>query len=252
MIMSEDEYLNGVIAKYAVNVAVAENAGRTIYPVIKRWSNGYLTKAEFSGSFSKGTAISIGTDADIFISMSSNTPGTLAELYNTLYQAVIQAGYQAKQQNVSIGTTVNGCKVDLVPGRRQSQYDNCHSLYRRKANSWTQTNVSTHISYVIGSNRISEIKLAKIWRQLHNLEFPSLYLEMAVIDALKYARAGDITANFLKVLEFFRDSLVSIRYIDPANTNNVISDDLSLSEKVTVASQARISRNQQNWATIVW
>lgn len=250
--MSEDEYLNGVIAKYAVNVVGAKSAVQTIYPIIERWSNGYLSGAEFSGSFSKGTAISIGTDADIFISMSSNTPGTLADLYNTLDKAIIWAGYQTRRQNVSIGTTVNEYKIDLVPGRRQSQYGNDHSLYRRKANSWTQTNVNTHIDYVTSSNRILEIKLAKIWRQLHKLEFPSFYLEMAVIDALKYARIGDIAANFLKVLEFFRDSLVSKTYIDPANTNNVISDDLYSSEKATVADQARVSTIQENWTAIVW
>jgi len=250
--MSGDAYLTRVIAKYLVNEAGAKKASEIIYSVIECWSNGYLSKAEFSGSISKGTAISIGTDADIFISMSSNTPGTLANIYNTLYKAIVQVGYQARVQNVSIGTTVNGYKIDLVPGQRQSQHGNDHSLCRRKANSWTQTNVNTHISYVTNSKRISEIKLAKIWRNLHNLEFPSFYLEMAVIDALRHARIGDTAANFLKVLEFFRDSLVSKKYIDPANINNIISDDLSSSEKSNIAFRARISRNQQNWSDIVW
>jgi hypothetical protein len=250
--MSGDVYLNGVIAKYAVNEMDAKKAANILYPVIERWSNGYLSKAEFSGSISKGTAISIGTDVDIFISMSSNTPGTLADIYNTLCKTVVQQGYQIRLQNVSIGTTINGYQVDLVPGRRQSQYGNDHSLYRRKANSWIQTNVNTHLSYVTNSNRILEIKLAKIWRNLHNLEFPSFYLEMAVIDALIYSRINDTAANFLKVLEFFRDNLTSKKYIDPANTNNIISDDLSLSEKLTIASQAKVSRNQQNWSDIVW
>lgn len=229
--MTGDDYLNSIITKYSVNVTGAQRAGQTIYPVIERWSNSYLIKAEFSGSLSKGTAISLGTDADIFISMSSNTPGTLSDLYNTLYNAISQAGYAARKQNVSIGTTVNGYKIDLVPGRRQSQYGDDHCLYRSKANSWTQTNITTHINHVTSSNRIIEIKLAKIWRQLHHLEFPSFYLEMAVVDALKYARQGNTAANFLTVLEHFRDHLESSRYMDPANTNNVISDDLSAAKK---------------------
>lgn len=250
--MSGDEYLDRVIDKYLVNETGAKEAANIIFPVIQSWSNGYLAKAEFSGSISKGTAISIGTDADIFISMSSNTPDTLANIYNTLYKAIVQAGYEARQQNVSIGTTINEYQIDLVPGRRQSQYGNDHSLYRRKANSWTQTNVNTHISYVTNSNRISEIKLAKIWRNLHNLEFPSFYLEMAVIDALKHARVGDTATNFLKILDFFRDDLLSKRYTDPSNTNNIISDDLTSLEKITIASKAKISRGQQNWSDIIW
>jgi len=245
-------YLQDILQKYAVNVTGAKAAANTIYPVIQRWGNNYLLKAEFSGSLAKGTGVNIGTDADVFLSVSSNTPGTLADLYNTLYNAVTQSGYVARKQNVSIGTTVNGYKIDLVPGRRQSQYGNDHSLYKSKTASWMQTNCNTHMNYVINSNRIDEIKLAKIWVHLHHLEFPSFYLEMAVIDALKYSAIGDLSNNFWRVLEFFRDSLTSARYIDPANTNNIISDDLSLAQRQAVSNQARLSRNQQNWGGIVW
>jgi hypothetical protein len=250
--MSEDDYLNAVIARYAVNVAGAQAAGQTIYPVIERWGGNYLNKVSFSGSLSKGTAISIGTDADIFISMSCNTPGTLVDTYNTLFNAVTSAGYNARKQNVSIGVTVDKYQIDLVPARRQSQYGTDHSLYCNKANSWTQTNINTHTNYVKGSSRIDEIKLTKIWRQLHGLDFPSFYLEMAVIDSLKHARDGNIAANFLTVLEFLRDKLGLVRYIDPANTDNVIYDDLYMIEKRVVATQAGVSRNQQNWGSIVW
>ncbi len=247
-----DQYLTSMIQKYAVNVAGAEAAGQSIYPVIQCWSGVYLVKAQFSGSLSKGTAISIGTDADIFISLSSTTPGSLANLYETLFNAVTRSGYSARKQNVSIGVNVKGYNVDLVPGRRQNQYSNEHSLYKRKTNTWIKTDVNKHINYVINSNRTAEIKLAKIWRQLHKLEFPSFYLEMAVIDSLKYARVGDTTSNFWKVLHFFRDNLASARYIDPANTNNVISDDLNSSQKRAVANVARASTSKGYWGEIVW
>ena len=250
--MSGDTYLGSILQKYDVHISGAEAAGNTIYPVIQTWGNGYLVKAEFSGSLAKGTGINIGTDADIFISVSSATPGNLAELYETLFNAVSQAGYKARKQNVSIGTFVNGYKIDLVPGRRQSQYGNDHSLYKNKSRSWTQTNVNTHINYVKNSNRIAEIRLAKIWRQLHELDFPSFYLEMAVIDSLKYSTVNNLSSNFLKVLESFRDSLPANRYVDPANTNNIVSDDLNNAQKLAISNQARLSRNQKTWGDIVW
>ncbi len=250
--MSGDTYLRSILSKYAVNVSAAEAAGNTIYPVLQKWGNSYLVKAEFSGSLAKGTGINIGTDADIFISVSSTTPGTLADLYETLFNAVSQSGYAARKQNVSIGTTVNGYQIDLVPGRRQSHYGNDHSLYKNKSGTWTQTNINTHIDHVKNSNRIEEIRLAKIWRQLHNLEFPSFYLEMAVIDSLKYSTVGDLSGNFLKVLELFGDDLPTKRYVDPANTNNVISDDLNTTQKSTISTQARQSRSQHTWGGIVW
>lgn len=250
--MTGDEYLISILQKYSVNVAGAKAAGQTIYPVLEKWGNGYLRKADFSGSLAKGTGISIGTDADIFLSVSSSTPGALAEMYLTLFNAMTSAGYTARKQNVSIGVKVNGYSIDLVPGRRQSQYGNDHSLYRSKANTWTLTNVAKHISYVQDSGRINEIKVFKIWRQLHGLEFSSFFLEMAVIDALSYARTDNLAANVLTVLEHIQDKIKTVRYLDPANTNNVVSDDCTNAEKAAIAVQAANSRAQQSWGMIVW
>ena len=250
--MSGDSYLQTILQKYAVNVTKAKAACNTICPVIQKWGNSYGVKTEFSGSIAKGTGIKIGTDADIFISVSSTTTVTLADLYDTLYDEIHQAGYVDIKQNVSIGVTVNDCKIDLVPGRRQSQYGNDHSLFKYKTGSWTKTNIHNHINLVKNSNRIDEIRLAKIWRELHHLDLPSFYLEMAVIDALKNSAVGKLSDNFLKVLEFFRDNITSARYVDPANTNNIISDDLKDKQKTEISNKAKSSRNQINWEDIIW
>ncbi len=250
--MTGDQYLAGILQKYTVNTAGVKIAAQVIYPILEKWGNGYLNKAEFSGSIAKGTSISLGTDADIFLSLSSSVPGTLADIYLTLYNAMTDAGYSTRKQNVSIGINVNGCSIDLVPGRRQSSFGSNHSLYRSKAKTWTQTNVANHISYVQSSGRMNEIRILKVWRQLHRLEFPSFFLEMAVIDALANARTNNLAANVLKVLDYLSDKIKSVKYIDPSNTNNIISDDCTLVEKDTIADQAASSRMQKTWEKIVW
>jgi hypothetical protein len=250
--MSADEYLTSILQKYAVNAAGAEAAGQSIYPVIEKWAGSSLLNAEFSGSLAKGTAVSIGTDADIFISLSSSTTDTLSHIYSSLYNAVTNAGYTARKQNVSIGLKSNGYSIDLVPGRRQSQYGNEHSLYLNKTNTWTKSDVKSHIAYVKSSGRTDEIKILKIWRQLHGLDFPSFFLEMTAINALAYARVGNLASNVLTCLDFFRDNIKTVRYIDPANTNNIISDVCTIAEKNIIANQAANSRAQQNWESIVW
>lgn len=250
--MTGDEYLQGILAKYAVNTSGAIASGQTIYPVLSRWGNKYLNSADFSGSLVKGTGISIGTDADIFLSLSSTTPWTLADMYDTLYNAVTAAGYTARKQNVSIGVKVNGYSIDLVPGKRQSQYGDDHSLRKNKTNSWAQTNVATHIAYVKNSGRVNEIRIIKVWRELHGLTFPSFFLEMAVIDALRYARNGNLAANVITVLEHLRDNIKTARHIDPSNTNNVVSDDCTQTEKSAIAMKSAKSRVEQYWRQIVW
>ena len=56
----------------------------------------------------------------------------------------------------------------------------------------------------------------------------------------------------MAVFEYLRDEIISTSIIDPANSANIISDDLTRSEKEAIANQARISRTQQFWETILW
>lgn len=211
-----------------------------------------FAREKFNSLLAKGTGISLSTDADIFLSLSSTTPGTLADMYETLCNAVTGAGFPVRKQDVSVGTTVNGYSIDLVPGRRQSQYGNEHSLYRNRTGSWTKTDVQTHIKVVADSGRVDEIRLLKIWRTRHGLRFPSFYLELAALDALHYARRGAVAANVYQTLEFLRDNIESDRFIDPANTNNVVSDDCTAAEKAAIAVQARTSLGKKTWGEIVW
>lgn len=250
--MSADDYLRGLLSTYAVNTAAAQAAANLVLPVIEKWANGYLNRAEFSGSIAKGTGVSIGTDADVFLSLSSTTPGTLADMYDTLHRAVTAAGYTARRQNVSVGIQVNGYSIDLVPGRRQSQYGNDHSLYRSKVASWTQTNVATHVAHVASSGRIEEIRILKAWRLRHGLTFPSFYLELALIDGLAYARQGNLAANVMAGLEHIRDNIRTRKYMDPANTNNAVSDDCSPAEKAAIAAKAAESLQRRTWQEVVW
>lgn len=250
--MSADSYLESILTKYAINESGVKNQVNILYPIVQKWGGTYINESIYSGSIAKGTAISLGTDADAFISLSSVTPDTLSQIYFSLFKAFSQAGYSPRKQNVSIGINAGGYKIDWVPGKRQSQYGYDHSLYKSKSDSWTKTNVKTHVSTVESSNRTKEIKLTKIWRQLHNLDFPSFYLELVVIDCLKWRSYMDLSGNFYQILTFLADDFIGKRYIDPSNTNNVISDDLSYSEKLAVLSTAKTTISKRTWGEIVW
>ena len=250
--MTGDIYLSGVLAKYNVNQAGVHAQVLAIHPVIVKWASTYLLETIYSGSIAKGTAVSLSTDADIFISLSSTTPDPLGDVYTTLYTALVQAGYQTKRQNVSLGVTAGGYQIDFVPGKRQSQYGYDHSLYKNKTGSWAKTNVKTHVSHVAGSSRLNEIRLTKIWRTLHGLEFPSFYLELAVIDCLARISTTNLSDNFWRVLGFLANDFPTRKYLDPANSNNVVSDDLTQLEKHAIKAAALVARAQTNWQSIVW
>jgi hypothetical protein len=239
--MNADQYLVGILRRELVNTGTdspVRGVLTILRPTIAQWANKYLVRMAPSGSFVKGTANSSGTDIDIFISLAANTPDNLKDIYNSMFAWMQGSGYTPKQQNVSINIRVGAYVVDLVPAKRQDAHSNDHSLYRRRANTWTKTNVTTHIAYVQRAQRINETRIIKLWRNQKGLDFPSFYLELTVIDALKGARVGNLSANVVTVLEYLRDRFEYARVVDPANTNNIISDDMTAAEQAMISAAA--------------
>lgn len=175
----------------------------------------------------------------------------MREIYESLYNYVSTRGVTSRKQNVSIGVTYKNKKVDLVPAKRQDSHSNDHSLYKRKQDSWTKTNIDVHINDVKRSSRVTEIIALKIWKELHKLEFPSIYLEKFVLDALSGRNRYDYANNFVYLLTDIADNFESRRVIDSANTANILSDDLTVAEKRKIAQQARIDLTKR-WNQVIW
>lgn len=252
--MTADEYVLAVIRKYKVPTGPgsrSERIGQALRPLVVEWAAQCFSQLTYSGSYAKDTAISLASDLDLFISLVVNCNGTLRDLYEGLYSFLSNRRLNPRRQNVSIRIDYQGSKVDLVPGRKQDNYTSDHSLYRRKADTWTKTNVEKHVAAVAGSGRLDEIRACKIWRELHRLEFPSLCLELMVIQGLSRQPYTQPAKNFLLALEYFRDNITTSRVIDPANTNNVLSDDLTDAEKRSVAAGARASLARP-WNEVIW
>lgn len=253
--MTPDQYVESILEKYAVprgQASPAERLGDAVVGPIRRWAGQQLNSLEYSGSYEKQTSVHGVSDVDIFISLKSDATGTLREIFFSLYGLALNQGWSPRVQNVSIGVTINGIQGDLVPGRVQPGSQNYHSLFLRKKDSWTQTNVTLHIDKVRKSGRLREIRALKIWRLLHSFDFPSLYLELFTIRALSGRSQSSPAENVLHALREIGASLGSIRIEDPANTNNVISDDLTNQEKVRIAAQARQSAQEPYWEKIIW
>jgi hypothetical protein len=253
--LTADQYVESVLAKYAVQMGAnsePERVANTIAPTIRQWAGSYLASLSFSGSYAKGTPVHGGTDVDLFISLNPNTPESLRQIYESLHALAVRNMWSPRRQDVSIGISTRNLTVDLVPGKIQGGYQNYHSLYRSKTDSWTQTNVALHVSTIRDSQRTKEIRAIKIWRNLHRLDFSSFYLELTVLEGLKGRATNTLSANVLHALRYIATSLPSARVVDPANTNNVISNDLAAQAKSTIANQASVSASKANWGQIIW
>lgn len=251
--MTPDQYVYGVLGRHQSpsSILAANSVINSLTNSINTWANGHLNGVYVAGSIAKGTAISESSDVDILISVNPTAVETLKEVYEKLYNRFTVDGLSPRRQNVSLGLDVSGWKVDVVPAKKQSLLTNDHSLWSHKSQARRETNIHNHVKYVADSQRINEIKLLKIWRKLHGLEFPSFLLEVTVINVLSGHSTTTLSANFVKVLEYLRDSIPTARILDPTKPSNVLSDELTATEKSILSANAS-SALMGNWAQVVW
>lgn len=144
-----------------------------------------------------------------------------------------------RKQNVSIGLEYQGHDVDIVPAKRVNSQNwdrkNDHYLWSTKKRNRMLTNIQKHIDIVKSSNAQDEIILAKLWKKKHNIDISSIYLEMLVIDSLKNNKTYSLDRDFLTTLKYISDNIVNKKVVDPANSNNIISDTLMHREKVVIS-----------------
>lgn len=252
--MSSAAYLRNILMREAVDTGPKSpvlTVAVQLMPIIQKWAGAQLVDVRPSGSFAKGTANASGTDIDLFISLHETTSTGLREIYSSLAQAIGDAGYKPRLQDVSVNVKVNAYDVDLVPAKRQNNHSLDHSLYRRRADTWTKTNVDTHIATVRSSGRTSEVRILKLWRNQKGLDFPSFYLELATAMALSGKNYATLDLSVWDALAWLRDNIVDTRIVDPANTANVISDDLGREERVRISAVAKKAREAKNWVEVV-
>jgi hypothetical protein len=180
----------------------------------------YLESVKLAGSHAKGTDLR-DSDIDLFLRYSPNTPGPLSAI-----QTDLADHFHGQVRNVAVRIAYKGLTVDLVPSRN-------NILWQARFNTSLKTDIDKQIQYVRNSGFIDEILALKIWRRRHALRFPSFLMELATI----HARPKDFPA----LLHFLATDFPTTRLLDPANSNNVVSDLLTEVEKLRIARRASLS-----------
>jgi hypothetical protein len=213
-----------------------------------------VTRAINSGSYAKHDAINIKYDLDICQPFKRNSFETLEDMadavfnyFNDEYEDDDLVKYKTRKQRVSTGVTfvVGGDEIqmDIVPGRELNENDytetNRLNLYVRakllEGASSTQTNIQKHIDLIKGKDHERKvIRLLKIWKVNKSKDRVKSFL-VELVTLRVFDNCSDIPSDQwgkLKiVMEYIRDNIKTIRLEDPANTNNVVSDTMTDSEK---------------------
>lgn len=257
--MTANEYLYSILNKYQPNsFEIYSSELDLLYDRIKKRAFECFIDVLFSWSCAKGTAIRLSSDVDFLVSLVHNCDENnwwLKGIYTSLYDTLKINYSNIRKQNVSIRVNTGNLEVDITPARKHLWNTNDHSIYLSKKDTRRQTNIQKHINDISNSGRTNEIKLLKIWRELNRLEFPSIYMEYLVIEILSgRSKNRDALENNFRYLlsELAKDTWNPLNYsiIDPANTNNVLSDLMDDQEKRSIIRQAKIDSNHSALSSV--
>ena len=251
--MENENYLNELLERYRVEKIILKD-GRLneIRRIVRSWAGNRINKMVLTGSNEKETSIKGESNGDLLISMKPVTGITLPNLVDSLECEMIKHGFRAHKNTSSFSVEINGLEIGLMPGIFQQGTLNYHEILLSGKRELKKTNINLHVNNVLESKKQQEIKLLKIWRNCQQLEFPSLYLELMVIKALRNQDGGNLMTNFITVLEFLRDAIRDEIVIDPANSDSRISDQLTPSEKEYIRERAKAGLEAKTIGEVIW
>jgi len=220
----------------------------------EKYSDKKVTRAINSGSYAKHTAINEKFDIDICQPFKSNSFSTLEQMADDVFDFFYNEfkdddliRYKTRKQRVSTGITflIDGEEIsmDIVPGRELGTDDykatNRLNLYVRPKGldsaTSTQTNIQKHVDHIKGKGDERKIiRLLKVWKlNKSKKEIKSFFLELITIRAFDDAKSipTDLWGKLKMVMEFIRDNVKAISLVDPANSNNIVSNTMTDAEK---------------------
>jgi hypothetical protein len=249
-----DQYAASIVDKYRVihdTDSPAHHAADDLIPILKQWGKQYILGITLTGAYAKNTAISLSAHVDVLVALSAVPNMDMKKVFWSLFEFLIDHDLRPRTRNVCVEMERKGMRIHVIPSYRDAGTAG-NVLFNKRLGSIIQTDVAQHVHLVANSGRQQEICALKIWRERNGLEFPSFYLDLTVLQALGSERFGQLGDNVVALFHYLSNRFEKVVVRDPANSNNVVSDDLSANEKKAISRAARSALEDENWKKILW
>lgn len=215
------------------------------------WAGRHLLEVFPVGALEKHTANQSGASIDFLIALSPRTPYLSNLIYHSLHRVLEREGLAPQARNVALSVTVSGHSIGLIPARREARDPDTYELFSPRRDATLKSDIPRNLRGVRESGHTDEIRALKLWRDQHGLDFPSFYLELTVIAALRRRQAGDLAENVWAALGYLERHLVPRAVLDPTNAINIVSEELTKDQKATIRDAAAASRAGRSWSEIL-
>ena len=236
--MTPDEYLQRILNREAVDTgpySPVRGVHTTLDPIIRGWAGNRLLSMDPSGSFMKGTANKSGTDIDLFISLSEQATETLKEIYDKLFgrmkeRDLCPAGRTCRSisgkrlfgglgPRQASGTATATIQSLPAQGRAPGQQNERRNPRQPRGPRRAPTRKSHH--QAVARSETTRFPVILLGTDSDRCPFTAVF-------------RAPVRQRMEGVSIFARQNSRFARVVDPANTNNVISDDLSSAEKTKI------------------
>lgn len=235
----ESAYLNSLLDKYRITDSMKKAVQGKRELIENRLRSEYgsdIVTIMYSGSYGKGTAVSMDYDLDLIVYFRHDTFSSLCEMYESVYWTIKLAGFGPTiRQRVSIGIDLGSFHIDVVPARLiDESRSRDGNLYNFENKTSIKTNIRTHIDFVTGAKCKPMIRIVKLWKKENNLKIKSFAIELITIRALIDYNNEDLYSQFCRVMRYIQNNIDTMRLIDPANTNNNVISNLSIADRRSI------------------
>lgn len=239
-----ENLLNRTLEFHKPDNYLLSDKAKTISKLIEEeFGDNLSCKPYMSGSHVKGTSI-LNSDIDIHVKFSkkAGTLNVIRENIHSLFQEKIMDDEieSVRIQNWSIGIflkiNADVKRIDIVPMRDIENNKGDAFIISNNNGSIKKINYSAHRQVFSFTDKQKKlIKLLKIWKEENQIDIPSIYLELMAKKAFeKIQFPRGLRNSLLRLIEYLADNIVSTKLIDPANSNNIISNVISDNKKISI------------------
>lgn len=251
--MSNDQYLRGLLDQQELSSLELDALRR-----LREQIEGQLRVLQgsprfyYAGSFGKKTMIREQYDLDIVMYWPSDCGYTLEGIYDAVGKVLRNNWKLVNPKTVSWELPFQGgFHIDVVPGRAIEGTYRYANLYRADKRTSMQTSIKIHIDAVRSSGRRDVIRLMKLWR--HRKRVPmkkSLALELITIDGCSGVSTSELEKQLSAALRYVRDRVMDVRLVDPANSNNIVSDEWTSADRAAIRAAAEAALKAKYWSEV--
>lgn len=203
-----------------------------------------------AGSFKKDTMIRQHYDLDMFIIW---TPGfmPLKDLFYAVEHALNSKWKRIEKKRVGWRIPYeNEFHVDVIPTVQNIQESEYSYLYNCYENKTLKTSMQKHIEEIEKYDRRDVIKLLKLWKYRREVPIKTFLLEIITHLACYDVTKESLSVQLETVFEYITNNIINKEFYDPANRDNIITEDLTRREKYEIRDKTYKALNREYWGQI--